>query len=128
MAVIGAHMLLYTPEPDALRSALRDVFGLTHVDAGEGWLIFRLPPSELGVHPAEGPTYEAGTRHMVSFMCDNITRTVEELRAKGIDIPGEPVDEGYGVTIMMNLPGGCQVQLYEPRHPLAIETAGPQPR
>ncbi len=128
MAVIGAHMLLYTPEPDALRSALRDVFGLTHVDAGEGWLIFRLPPSELGVHPAEGPTYEAGTRHMVSFMCDNITRTVEELRAKGIDIPGEPVDEGYGVTIMMNLPGGCQVQLYEPRHPLAIETAGPQQR
>jgi len=88
MAVIGAHMLLYTPEPEALRGVLRDVFGLTHVDAGEGWLIFRLPPSELGVHPAEGPTYEAGTRHMVSFMCDNITRSVEELRAEWIDIPG----------------------------------------
>lgn len=128
MAVIGAHMLLYTPEPEALRGVLRDVFGLTHVDAGAGWLIFRLPPSELGVHPAEGPTYEAGTRHPVSFMCDDITRTVEELRAKGIDIPGEPVDEGYGVTVMMNLPGDCQVQLYEPRHPLAIETAGPPPR
>ena len=121
MAVIGAHMLLYTPEPEALRAVLRDVFGFEHVDAGDGWLIFRLPPSELGVHPAEGPTYEAGTRHMISLMCDDITRTVAELRAKGIDIPGAPVDEGYGITIMMNLPGGCQVQLYEPRHPLAIE-------
>ena len=47
MAVIGAHMLLYTPEPEALRAVLRDVFGLGHVDAGDGWLIFRLPPSEL---------------------------------------------------------------------------------
>ncbi|HUE87382.1 MAG TPA: hypothetical protein VMO26_15010 [Vicinamibacterales bacterium] len=122
MAIVGAHMLLYTPEPEALRAVLRDVFGLTHVDAGEGWLIFRLPPSELGVHPAEGPTFEAGTRHMVSFMCDDIAQTVADLRAKGVDIPGEPVDEGYGITIMMNLPGGCQVQLYEPRHPLAIET------
>ena len=121
MAVIGAHMLLYTPEPEALRAVLRDVFGFEHVDAGDGWLIFRLPPSELGVHPAEGPTYEAGTRHMISLMCDDITKTVAELRAKGIDIPGAPVDEGYGITIMMNLPGGCQVQLYEPRHPLAIE-------
>ena len=122
MAIVGAHMLLYTPDPEALRAVLRDVFGLTHVDAGEGWLIFRLPPSELGVHPAEGPTFEAGTRHMVSFMCDDIAQTVADLRAKGVDIPGEPVDEGYGITIMMNLPGGCQVQLYEPRHPLAIET------
>lgn len=122
MAVTGAHMLLYTSEPEALRAVLRDVFGWTHVDAGEGWLIFQLPPAEIGVHPAEGPSFDAGIRHMVSFMCDDIGETVAELRAKGVDIPGEPVDEGYGITIMMNLPGGCQVQLYEPRHPLAIET------
>jgi predicted enzyme related to lactoylglutathione lyase len=123
MAVIGAHMLLYTSEPEALRAVLRDVFGLTHVDAGGGWLIFRLPPSELGVHPAEGPTFEAGTRHLITFMCDDVTQTVDELRAKGIEVLGEPVDEGYGITVMLNLPGGCQVQLYEPRHPLAIDTS-----
>lgn len=128
MAIIGAHMLLYTPEAEALRAMLRDVFGLMHVDAGEGWLIFRLPPSELGVHPAEGPTYESGIRHMVSFMCDDIHQTVAELRAKGVDIPGEPLDEGYGITVMMNFPGGCQVQLYEPRHPTAIESDGPPRR
>jgi catechol 2,3-dioxygenase-like lactoylglutathione lyase family enzyme len=120
MGIIGAHMLLYTPEADALRSTLRDVFGFRFVDAGGGWLIFALPPSELGVHPAEGPTYDSGVRHQVSLMCDDIHATVAELRAKGIQIDGEPVDAGYGVTVMMTLPGGVKVQLYEPRHAMAI--------
>jgi predicted enzyme related to lactoylglutathione lyase len=124
MAVIGAHMLLYTPEPEALRAVLRDVFGLKHVDAGDGWLIFRLPPAELGVHPAEASADD--TSHAVSFMCDDIDTTVADLRAKGVEVLGEPQDQGYGITVMLNLPGGCQVQLYQPRHPLAIEVAGPE--
>ena len=118
---IGEHTDAVKAEAEALRVTLRDVFGLEHVDAGDGWLIFRLPPSELGVHPAEGPTREANVRHAVSFTCDDIHATVGELRAKGIEIPGEPVDEGYGVIVTMVLPGGVEVQLYEPRHPLAIE-------
>jgi hypothetical protein len=120
MAIIGAHMLLYSPEAEALRATLRDVFGFKFVDAGEGWLIFALPSSELGVHPAEGPTDEAGVRHQVSFMCDDIHATVAELRNKGIRIDGEPVDKGYGITVEMTLPGGVTVQLYEPRHKMAI--------
>ena len=120
MSVFGVHTLLYSSEPDALRAVLRDVFGWKAVDAGGGWLIFKTPPAEMGVHPAEGPTYESGIRHLISFMCDDIHKTIAELRAKGIDIAGEPVDEGYGITINMNLPGGCEVMLYEPRHPLAI--------
>lgn len=123
MAIIGAHVLLYTPEPEALRATLRDVFGWQHVDAGDGWLIFALPPAELGVHPAEGPTYEAGTRHQLSLMCDDIGATVRELREKGIEIEGEPEDEGWGITTTMVLPGGVQVMLYEPRHPVAISPA-----
>jgi hypothetical protein len=126
MAIIGAHMLLYTPEPETLRAVLRDVFGLQHVDAGAGWLIFRLPPAELGVHPSERGADD--TSHAISFMCDDINATVADLRAKGIEVLGEPRDEGYGITVMLNLPGGCQVQLYEPRHPLAIETAGSERR
>ena len=124
MAIIGAHMLLYTPKPEALRAVLRDVIGLQHVDAGAGWLIFRLPPAELGVHPSE--TGADDTSHAISFMCDDIKTTVADLRAKGVEVLGEPKDEGYGITVMLNLPGGCQVQLYEPRHPMAIETAGPE--
>ena len=121
MAVIGTHMLLYTSEPEALRAMLRDVFGFEFVDTGGGWLIFRLPPSELGVHPAEGPTFDEGARHLISFMCDDINRTIAELRGKGVDVEGEPRDEGWGITTMLNLPGGCRVMLYEPRHEMAIE-------
>jgi len=124
MGVIGAHVLLYTVEPDALRATLRDVFGWKYVNAGDGWLIFALPPAELGVHPAEGPTYESGVRHQLSLMCDDIEATIGELRAKGITVKGEPTDEGYGITVMLNLPGGVEVQLYEPRHPVAIAPAG----
>src|SRR5687767_2076921 len=120
MAITGAHMLLYTTEPEALRAMLRDVFGWKHVDAGHGWLIFALPPAELGVHPAEGPTYESGVRHQITFMCDDIRATVADLRGKGIQIDGEPVDEGYGITVMMTLPRGVKVMLYEPRHAMAI--------
>ena len=123
MAITGTHMLLYTSEPDALRSVLRDAFGFAHVDAGGGWLIFAMPPAELGVHPAEGPTYDSGVRHQVTFMCDDIARTVADLRGKGITVLGEPKDEGYGITVMLSLPGDCQVMLYEPRHPVAITPA-----
>ena len=120
MAITGAHMLLYTSEPDQLRAMLRDVFGWKHVDAGDGWLIFALPPAELGIHPAEGPTYSTGMRHQITFMCDDIGRTAEDLRSKGVDVKGEPEDEGWGITVMLGLPGGCEVMLYEPRHPVAI--------
>jgi hypothetical protein len=122
MAIIGAHVLLYTPEAEALRAVFRDVFRFRHVDAGDGWLIFALPPAELGVHPAEGEGPQA-TMHALSFMCDDIQATVRELRAKGIAVQGEPEDHGYGIVVMVTLPGGVQVQVYEPRHPLAI----PQP-
>jgi glyoxalase/bleomycin resistance protein/dioxygenase superfamily protein len=123
MAIIGTHMLLYSSQADALRVMLRDAFGFKSVDAGGGWLIFELPPSELGVHPAEGPTYESGVRHQVTFMCDDIRATIAELRAKGVQIDGEPADESFGITVMMTLPGGVKVMLYEPRHAIAITPA-----
>ena len=119
MSIIGAHALLYSSEPEKLRALLRDVFGFRHVDAGDGWLIFALPPAELGVHPAEGPTHESG-RHQLSFMCDDLTKTSAELRAKGVEIEGEPEVEEWGVHVTLRLPGGVEVQLYEPRHPVAI--------
>jgi hypothetical protein len=120
MAFIGAHILLYTPEADALRAVFRDIFTFTHVDAGEGWLIFALPPAELGIHPAEG-VGEQAVQHKLSLMCDDIHATVGELRAKGIIVQGEPQDHGYGIVAMVTLPGGVEIQIYEPRHPLAID-------
>jgi catechol 2,3-dioxygenase-like lactoylglutathione lyase family enzyme len=114
MAITGTHALLYTSDPEALRACFRDVFGWDHVDAHDGWLIFALPPAELGIHPAEQPAHE------LSFMCDDIEATMAELRAKGIEFDGEPVNQGYGIAVDMVLPGGVKVGLYEPRHPTAI--------
>jgi predicted enzyme related to lactoylglutathione lyase len=120
MAIIGTHVLLYTSEPEAVRAIFRDVFGWDHVDNGSGWLIFALPPAELGVHPGEGPTFERGIRHQLSFMCDDINATTAELRSKGIEVRGEPKNEGYGTTTTMVLPGGVEIVLYEPRHRTVI--------
>ena len=117
MAITGVHGLLYTSQPDELRAVLRDVFGWEHVEAHPGWLIFKLPPAELGVHPV--PEGEA-PMHQISFMCDDLAATVAELRGRGIEIPGQPKDEGFGITTMMVLPGGVDVMLYEPHHPTAI--------
>lgn len=119
MAINGLHGLLYTSEPEQLRAMLRDAFGFNSVDAGGGWLIFAMPPAELGVHPGEGPTFESGVRHQMAFMCDNIGKTIAELRAKGVSVVGDPKNEGYGITTMLHLPGRCEVMLYEPRHPIA---------
>ena len=120
MAIIGAHALLYTSEPEAVRDIFKDVFGWKHVDAGHGWLIFALPPAELGVHPSEGPTFDEGVRHQLSLMCDDLDATVAELRAKGLDVVGEPEAAPWGLTTTIVLPGGLDLMLYQPRHALAI--------
>lgn len=116
MAIFGTHLLVYTSEPEAVRAIFRDVFGWAHVDDGQGWLIFAMPPAEIGVHPAEGPAPDAGTGHQISLMCDDITATVAELRAKGVEVRGEPQDQGWGITTRLGLPGGLELMLYEPRH------------
>jgi hypothetical protein len=119
MAIVGAHMLFYTPEAEALRTVLRDVLGWAYVESNDppdGWQIFKLPPSELGVHPSDG-----ATTHQICLMCDDLDGTIAELRAKGIEFRGEPSDAGFGITITMLLPGGVEVLLYEPHHRTAID-------
>jgi hypothetical protein len=114
LAITGVHMLLYTPEAEALRSVLRDVFGWDHVDAHDGWLIFALPPAELGVHPSDAASHE------LSLMCDNIEDSMAELKAKGIEFEREPEDLGFGIASTMVLPGDVHVMLYQPRHATAV--------
>ena len=120
MAITGAHVLLYTKKPDEVRALLRDVFKWKNVDAGGGWLIFRVPPTEMGIHPIEDDDEPENT-HQFTLMCDNIQTTVQELEKKGVEVLGAPKDQGWGVTVMLNLPGDLPVMLYEPKHPVAIE-------
>jgi len=114
MAITGIHALLYTSDPEGLRAVFRDVFGWPNVDAHDGWLIFALPPAELGIHPSETPAHE------LTIMCDDIEATVAELTAKGIQFKGSPADQGFGVVATMVLPGDVDVMLYEPKHATAI--------
>jgi catechol 2,3-dioxygenase-like lactoylglutathione lyase family enzyme len=50
--ITGVHALVFSRDAEAVRAFFRDVLGLPSVDAGDGWLIFALPPAELAVHPA----------------------------------------------------------------------------
>jgi catechol 2,3-dioxygenase-like lactoylglutathione lyase family enzyme len=111
MPIVAAHMLLYTPEADALRAVLRDVLGWDFVEDTPGWLIFKLPPAEIGVHPSEG-----ATSHQICLMCDDLEATMAELGAKGIEFRGAPKEESFGITTTMLLPGGVELLLYQPTH------------
>jgi hypothetical protein len=113
MTVTGVHAVIYTPEAEELRALLRDAFGWSHVDAGDGWLIYALPPAELGVHPGDLPGQE------ISVMCDEIGATMADLSSKGVAFRGEPEERGWGIVVTMILPGGVEMLLYQPRHPTA---------
>ncbi len=110
--ITGAHAIVYTRDADADRAFFRDVLGFDSVDAGGGWLIFKLPPAELAAHPDE-----TGGRHELYLMCDDVHATVAELEAKGVEIVREVVDAGFGLMTAIRLPGGGELGLYEPRHP-----------
>ena len=111
--ITGAHAIVYSRDADADRAFFRDVLGFPSVDAGGGWLIFALPPAELAAHPAD-----AGGRHELYLMCDEIESTVAELQAKGVEFTTPISDEGFGLLTSLKLPGGGELGLYEPRHPI----------
>jgi hypothetical protein len=120
----AVHLLLSSVNPEADRAFFRDVLNLPHVDAGEGWLIFALPPAEMGIHPAEknlshlhaGQDLAAAT---VYLMCDNLKETLDSLAARNVEHT-EIQEAGWGIASSIRLPGGAQLGLYEPHHPLAV--------
>lgn len=108
----GAHVIIYSRDAEADRAFVRDVLGFDSVDAGRGWLIFKLPPAELAVHP-----HDSGGGHELYLMCDDVHATVEELKAQGVEIVRPVSDQGFGLLTAIRLPGGGELGLYEPRHP-----------
>jgi catechol 2,3-dioxygenase-like lactoylglutathione lyase family enzyme len=114
--ITGAHAIVFAEEPDAARAFFGDTLGLRAVDAGGGWLIFALPPAELGIHPAE----DGEDHHELYLMCDDVERTMKELKAKGVEFTGAPRDQGFGIVTAIKLPGGGELGLYQPKHPVAL--------
>jgi predicted enzyme related to lactoylglutathione lyase len=112
MAITGVHAILYSDDAAADRAFFADVLGLTSVDAGDGWLIFALPPAELAAHPASAD----GGGCELYLMCDNIEATVRELATKGVEFSGGVTQQRWGLITAINLPGGGRLGLYEPLH------------
>jgi len=109
------HALIYSKKAPEARRVLAKAFGWRSVDAGEGWLIFAAPPAEVAVHPSDGEEH-----HELYLMCDDVRRTVADLRRKGVRTTKPIADRGYGLVTALRLPGGVEIGLYEPRHPTAI--------
>ncbi|OIV39009.1 extradiol dioxygenase [Mangrovactinospora gilvigrisea] len=109
--ISGAHVVVYSRDAEADRAFLKDVLGLDWVDAGGGWLIFRLPPAEVAVHPAEAESHE------LMLMCEDLEAARIALRARGHEF-SRPVKEArWGRVTALRLPGGGELALYQPHHP-----------
>ena len=122
--VAGAHILLYSEKPEADRKFFRDVLGFRSVDAGEGWLIFKLPPAEVAVHPANGHTGQVHGGHallgaVLYLMCDDLQAEVKALKSKKVQCT-EVSKERWGIRTTVQLPSGGEIGLYQPTHPTAI--------
>jgi hypothetical protein len=109
--LIGAHAILYSKNAEADRAFLRDVLRLSNVDGGGGWLIFALPTSEVAIHPADNDA-----KHELYLMCDDISDFIEVMKRHGIEC-GPVSHERWGLLTQVQLPGGGQLGVYEPRHP-----------
>jgi catechol 2,3-dioxygenase-like lactoylglutathione lyase family enzyme len=111
--ITGMHAVIYTQDAEADRSFFRDVLGFSSVDAGDGWLIFAAPPTEVACHPAE-----SNGKQELYLMCDDVHAEIDRLSKRGIRC-GSVSDEGWGLLSTVRLPGGGDLGLYEPRHATA---------
>jgi catechol 2,3-dioxygenase-like lactoylglutathione lyase family enzyme len=115
--ISGLHAILYSPDADKVRAFLRDVLGLKSIDAGHGWLIFAAPPAELAVHPTG---QDEKPHHELYLMCDDLKATMKELGDKGVQCSAV-TKARWGSITSIQLPGGGELGLYQPRHPTALK-------
>jgi hypothetical protein len=120
--IAGAHLLLYSKDPEADRAFFKTVLECRSIDLGEGWLIFALPPAELAVHPGDG---EFDAEHpmlgaLLYLMCDDLGNVIRLLKGKGMDC-ATPVEADWGISTSVRLPSGGEIGLYQPAHPTMIE-------
>jgi predicted enzyme related to lactoylglutathione lyase len=118
--ITGMHSIIYAADAGAARAFFRDVLELPYVDVHDGWLIFRQPPSELGIHPADAAADISG-RHELYLMCDDLEQTMAELAAKGAEFSSGVTQAGFGLMTTIAVPGGGEIGLYQPRHQTAYD-------
>ena len=106
----GMHGLFYTPNAEEVREFIRDKLGFVHSDVGDGWLIFDMPEADLSIHPSDKVS------HSISFYCDDIHKTVEELRSRGVEFSTGITEEEWGSLTHFRMPGNLEVELYQPKY------------
>jgi len=122
--ITGAHVLLYSNDPEADRAFFRDVLGFLSVDAGHGWLIFKLPPAEAALHPTDGDPAEGHAGHAMLgaelyLMCDDLHASIQSLAARNVVCTA--IDKAaWGIKTTIRLPSGGAIGLYQPAHPTAL--------
>jgi predicted enzyme related to lactoylglutathione lyase len=120
--ITALHTLVYADDVDAARAFFRDVLQLPFADTGGGWLIFKTGPSELGVHPDrwewQGQRGGTNQKYDLSLACDDLPATIAELTERGAELVGEVVEEEWGSTIQLAVPGAGPMMLYQPKYEL----------
>ncbi|HYK89973.1 MAG TPA: extradiol dioxygenase, partial [Acidobacteriota bacterium] len=112
--ISGAHIIIYSKDAEADRVFFRDVLGFRSVDAGHGWLIFALPPAEAAFHPSD----ENGA-HELYLMCDDLKAVMRSLAKRHVRC-SKAQEVPWGCITRMQLPGGGEVSLYQPKHPTIL--------
>ncbi len=114
--ITGVHTMFYSSQPEELRRFIRDKLRFSFTDVGDGWVIFNVPEADMGCHPAGGSDGQPSGTHYISFYCDDIATTVDELRSRGVEFVDEIADAGYGLVTHFRMPGDFHVQLYQPKY------------
>lgn len=120
--ITATHAILYADDPAAARAFFRDVLDMKHVDAHDGWLIFKLPPAELGVHPSGGSAPSG--HHELYLLCDDVDQTVIDLTAKGAEFTSPVTETRFGRLTRLRVPGAGEIGLYQPSHATAHDLDG----
>jgi catechol 2,3-dioxygenase-like lactoylglutathione lyase family enzyme len=108
--ISGAHVMIFTQDEAADRAFLREMLEIPCIDAGGGWLIFKLPPTELGVHG-----HERNDVHQLYLICDDLDAEMARLAENGVHC-SEATTASWGRATNVPLPGGGKIGLYEAHH------------
>lgn len=107
--IIGAHVMVQSSNDVADKAFFKDVLKLPNVDAGGGFLLFGVPPTEIAVHEGRGGAHE------LFLMCENIESFLAEMSKRGISsTPAQ--NQGWGILSQITLPGGGALGVYQPLH------------
>jgi len=108
--ITGAHFIIYSSNPEKDRAFIRDVLNFPYIDAGEGWLIFGLPPAEMAIHPSNRNNLQE-----FYLMCDDVNKLIDQMKA--LKVKCSKVQHlRWGLLTKLKLPGGGDLRIYQPLH------------